>query len=104
MSEEKNTMVVLNEQGTEEEMEILFTFKDNERNKSYVLLVPLAQIEEEEVREEGEEFVDVYAFSYTENEDGSTGELNPIETQEEWDMVDEMLEAFESESLEAEEE
>ncbi|NEU02807.1 DUF1292 domain-containing protein, partial [Escherichia coli] len=34
------------------------------------------------------------ASSFTPNEDGENGELFPIETDEEWDMIEETLNTF----------
>ena len=42
---------------------------------------------------EGEE-VELQAFSYVEAEDGTEGDLLPIETDEEWDMIEEVLNTF----------
>ena len=42
---------------------------------------------------EGEE-VELSAFSFVQQEDGKQGQLGPIETEEEWDMIEEVLNTF----------
>ena len=76
MNEEK--IVILNEEGQEVEMEILFTFDSDETNKQYVLYF-----------DPTDEAGQVYVSSYTEE-----GALNPIEEESEWDMINEVFETF----------
>ena len=66
--------------------EVLFTFESEDYNKSYVLCYPAGIPEGEEV--------ELQAFSYVEAEDGTEGQLNPIETEAEWDMIEEVLNTF----------
>lgn len=91
-------ITVVDENGNEELYEVLFTFDSEEFDKSYVLYYPLGAEEDDE----GE--IEIQASSFTEKEDAegkiSGGELRPIETDEEWDMIEEMLNTF----LEQEEE
>lgn len=75
---ESNVMFVEDENGKEKEMEILFTFDNEEKNKSYVVF--------QDASHENEE---VYASCYDDE-----GNLTPIETEEEWEMVEEVLGAF----------
>ena len=70
---EDNKMIVYDEQGNEIEMEIMFTFDDDNHN-SYVI------------------FFNVYAGKY--NEDG---QLDTDLTEEEFAMCQEVLGAFEDE-------
>ena len=71
-------LVVIDDEGKEIEMEILFTFEDDSRTKQYVLYTnPLD--------EEGE----VFASSY-DNE----GHLFPITDEAEWQMVEEVFAAY----------
>ena len=81
-----NWITVIDEDGNEELYEILFTFESEEFGKSYVLYYPASSEEDEN----GE--IEVLAASFTPGE--NEGELKPIETQEEWDMVEEMLNTF----------
>ena len=42
---------------------------------------------------EGEE-IELQAYSYVETEDGGEGNLEPIESDAEWDMIEEVLNTF----------
>lgn len=79
------TMVVVDEQGNEQVYEIVLTFKNEEFGKSYVIY-----------KLPGDEEDEVFASSYDDSEtDG--GDLKPIETDEEWDMIEEVLNSFQDE-------
>lgn len=85
--EPKERIIIPDEHGEEHLFETLFTFNVDETQTSYVAVVPVEQADEEEV--------EVYAFRYEEKgpaEDDIA--LFPIETDEEWDMVEEMLETL----------
>ena len=58
--------------------------------KNYVLLVP-AGAEEDEAGE-----IEIQAYSFTENEDGREGNLEPIpeDSDAEWDMIEEVFNSF----------
>lgn len=75
---ETNTMFVTDESGNEKEMEILFTFEDEEKGRKYVVFA--------DPEDEGEE---VFASAYDDE-----GNLMPIETDEEWQMIEEVIGAF----------
>lgn len=77
------SLFVQDEHGNEQEMEILFTFDDDSRNKKYVVFKHPGEDDE------------VFASIYDE-----AGNLLPIETQEEWDMIEEVIGAFEDEENE----
>lgn len=79
-------ITIFDEEGNETLHEILFTFESEDFNKSYVLVYPAGTIDDEDV--------ELQAFSYTEASDGTTGSLQPIETEQEWDMVEEVLNTF----------
>lgn len=79
-------ITILDEQGNESLYEILFTFDSEDFEKSYVLVFPAGMGEGEEVELE--------AFSYTENDGGLEGTLSPIETDAEWEMIEEVLNTF----------
>ncbi|MGM9928283.1 MAG: DUF1292 domain-containing protein [Bacillus sp. (in: firmicutes)] len=85
MNEEQITIV--DENGNEQLCQIMFNFHSDEFNKSYVLCYPIGEEDEN-----GE--VLVQAFAYVEGEDGNEGDLLPIETDEEWDLVEEMFNTF----------
>lgn len=78
---EDKRLLVVDEEGNETEMEIMFTFNHN--NKDFVVYFNPAQ--------EGEE-IDVFSSIYDEY-----GNLYPIESDEDWDVVDQMINAFTSE-------
>ncbi|MFR7555966.1 DUF1292 domain-containing protein [Longicatena caecimuris] len=75
---ETNTMFVTDESGNEKEMEILFTFEDEEKGRKYVVFA--------DHEDEGEE---VFASAYDDE-----GNLMPVETDEEWQMIEEVIGAF----------
>lgn len=79
---ESKSMFVKDEFGNEQEMEILFTF-DYESTK-YVVFRSVSDVDGE-----------VFASAYNDE-----GELLPIETEEEWQMVEEVLLAFTEEDNE----
>lgn len=98
MEEERERIIIPDENGDEHLFEELFKFTVDETGKSYILLVPVGS-EDEEDDEEG---VEVLAFRYVDNGDDKDLELHHIETDEEWDIVEEMLNTFEDEQDEEE--
>jgi uncharacterized protein YrzB (UPF0473 family) len=88
MDHGENNITVVDENGNEQLCEVLFTFDSDEFGKSYVLYYPVGAEEDEE------EEIEIHASSFTPTEDGQDGELMPIESDEEWDMIEEMLETF----------
>ncbi len=78
-----NTLYIKDENGKEVAMDILFTFESDETNKKYVIF-----------EDPNDELGEVYAYSYDED-----GNLSAIETDEEWEMVEEVLGAFSEENL-----
>ena len=81
---EMNTLTVIDENGQELEFEILFTFDSPEYNKNYVVYM---SPDEADLDDDG--FPEIHVSSYTVNEDGEGGGLEPIEDEAEWDMVEE---------------
>lgn len=79
---EEETLVVIDELGNELEAVIIMTFESEEFGKSYVVY----RLKDDE----SEEF---FAASFN-PEDGDEGQLYQIETDEEWDFVEEVLENF----------
>ena len=72
--EERELITLVDEQGNETLFEILLTIDGKEGfGKNYVLLIP-ANAEEDENGE-----VEIQAYSFTENEDGTEGDLQPIQ-------------------------
>jgi uncharacterized protein YrzB (UPF0473 family) len=94
--EEKERIVIPDENGEEHLFEILFTFDVETTNNSYMVLTPVGEEEEE---------VEVFAFRYEEQGDGDGEDdlaLFPIETEAEWEIVEEMLNTFEDDEPESE--
>ncbi|MEI5905737.1 DUF1292 domain-containing protein [Bacillus spongiae] len=81
-------ITVIDEQGNEQLCEVLFTFENDEFGKSYVLYYPVGAEEDEN------EEIEIHAASFNPNAEGEEGELKPIETDKEWDMIEEMLNTF----------
>ncbi|KHO12360.1 hypothetical protein OA78_1720 [Latilactobacillus curvatus] len=86
--DEEQQITLIDDQGNEELYQVLFTFDSEDYGKSYVLLYPTSAEEDEEV--------DIQAFSFTSDDagDASKGDLFPIEDDEEWEMVEEVLNTF----------
>ncbi|ATH92585.1 hypothetical protein ACH95_10255 [Bacillus glycinifermentans] len=82
---EKNITIV-DDKGNEQLCEVLFTFDSDKFDKSYVLYYPIEAQDDEEI--------EIHASSFIPNENGEDGELMPIETDEEWDMIEETLNTF----------
>ena len=83
---ESNTLFVRDEQGNEIEMEILFTFEDDAMKKKYVVF-----------QDPQDESGEVFASAYDE-----AGNLLPVETEGEWQMIEEVLGAFSADDEEVE--
>ncbi|GAA0457197.1 DUF1292 domain-containing protein [Alkalibacillus silvisoli] len=85
--QEKERIIIPDESGEEHLFDVLFTFDVDHTEKSYLVAVPVEQAEEEEV--------EVFAFRFEETEgDPDDLTLYQIETDEEWEMVEEMLSTF----------
>ena len=85
--EKKERIIIPDDDGVEHLFEVLFTFDVDATNQSYIAVVPVEQADDEEV--------EVYAFRYEEKEnDDEDLALFPIESDEEWDMVEEMLQTL----------
>ncbi|MBU9712537.1 DUF1292 domain-containing protein [Evansella tamaricis] len=86
-AEDEERIIIPDENGDEHLFEVLFTFDVDETGKSYMVLVPEGSNESEE------DEVEVTAFRFEEPE-GEDLALYPLETDEEWDMVEELLSTF----------
>ncbi len=86
------TLTIIDENGKEVACEILFTFHSDEFNKNYVLFFAKG------ADEKGEN-VEINAAVYADD-----GELFDVETDEEWEMLEEVLAEFEEDNLLADEE
>ena len=87
-AQEENLITLVDDNGNETLYEVLFTFESEDYGKSYILLIPAGS--------EPEEQVDFLAFSFNPDEDGEAtdAELFDIESDEEWDMVEGVLDTF----------
>ncbi|WP_100331659.1 DUF1292 domain-containing protein [Bacillus xiapuensis] len=94
MEHGEKQITIIDENGNEQLCEVLFTFDSDKFEKSYVLYFPVGAEEDEN------EEIEIHASAFIPAEDGQDGELMPIESDEEWDMIEEMLNTF----LEEEEE
>lgn len=85
---EDRQITLIDDQGNEELYEILFTFHSDDYDKSYILLYPAATNEDEEI--------EVLAFSYDADSEGdvTSSDLHEIEEDEEWNMVQGVLNTF----------
>ncbi|MGL4624638.1 MAG: DUF1292 domain-containing protein [Culicoidibacterales bacterium] len=90
---EKELLTIIDENGTEVLCEVLFTFDSADFNKSYVIYYPFGVEEDEDGN------LPLYAASF-DPEVGTDGKLLPVTTDEEWDMIEELVATF----LEEEEE
>jgi len=79
---DEKSFTVIDEEGNEILYEVVLTFKSDETEKSYVIY-----------KFPGEDQEEVFAAIYDEDaKDG--GNLIQIETDQEWDMVEEVLNTF----------
>ena len=78
-----NTLYIKDENGKEVAMDILFTFESDDTNKKYVIF-----------EDPNDELGEIFAYAYDDE-----GNLSAIETDEEWEMVEEVLGAFSEENL-----
>ncbi|MCI5775538.1 MAG: DUF1292 domain-containing protein [Aerococcus sp.] len=84
---EDDLITLVDEEGNEKDYRILFTFHSDDYQRSYVLIVPNETADDEEVS--------VEAYAYTSEDDSEEiGTLEEIESDEEWDMVEEVLNTF----------
>ncbi|NIK69772.1 MULTISPECIES: DUF1292 domain-containing protein [unclassified Paenibacillus] len=77
--EEPEIIYIPDEDGNEEEFEVIMKFEVDGSDSKYMMVVPLAS--------ESDEEDEVYAFRY--EEEGDDLKLYTIEDEEEWNMVEE---------------
>lgn len=88
---EPEIIYIPDDEGNEEEFEVIMKFEVDDSDKKYMMLVPVAG----ENEENDDEVEEVYAFRYEEQGDELT--LYTIEDEAEWDMVEETFHALMSE-------
>lgn len=88
--EEPDTIVMVDDEGNEVECEVLFTFDCEDTGKSYMVYT------DNTMDENGD--MNVYASIVSDDSD----ELLPIETEEEQEMIEELMEDFVNGTLDEE--
>ena len=83
----KEKFKLKDEFGKETTYDVLFTFDNEETNKSYVVYT------DNSLDDEGN--VQVYASVYHPNSDNNN--LDPVETEKEWQIIDNILETIQEE-------
>ena len=81
---DENKVIFTDEEGNEHEFELVFTFESEKTGKSYAVLG----------KDDGNDGLEIVAATYAPTEDDELGELNPIESDEEWAMVEETIDSF----------
>lgn len=77
--EEPEIIYIPDEEGNEEEFEVIMKFEMDDSDAKYMMVVP--------VHSEDEDTDEVYAFRY--EEDGDELKLYTIEDEDEWNIVEE---------------
>jgi len=89
MSKDQNgkddVITLVDDNGNETLFNILFTFDSEDFDHSYILLYPADAAADDEV--------DIQAYIFN-PDDGDNGELKLIESDDEWDMVEQVLNTF----------
>ena len=88
MEEKKNKFVVINDEGKEIECEVLFTFESEETNKNYIVYTDNTMDEIGNIK--------VYASIFDPNNENT--KLEPIETEKEWKIIENILETLQEEA------
>ncbi|KZE77432.1 MULTISPECIES: DUF1292 domain-containing protein [Paenibacillus] len=93
LQEEPEIIYIPDEEGNEEEFEVIMKFEVDGSDKKYMMVVPVDADEESD---------EVYAFRY--EEDGDDLQLYTIEDEEEWNIVEETFNTLMDEYDDEEEE
>ncbi len=83
----KNTFTMLDENGTEVEYDVLFTFESDETKKNYIVYTDNTKDELGNI--------EVYASIY--HPEDNNGRLEAIETEKEWKVIETILETLQEE-------
>lgn len=92
MDNENNTFTIVDDEGNEVVCEILFTFDCNENGKSYIVYTDNALDENGNTK--------VYASGY--DPEGKDTTLLPIETEREWEIVENILNELQEQMMDGE--
>ena len=92
--EEERMITLIDDEGNEVLFEVLMTIDGQEEfGKNYVLLLPAGS-------QESDEEVEISVYSFTQNEDGTEGDLTPIpeDAEDEWAMIEDVFSQFQEEA------
>ena len=81
MLDKSGKIIIKNDSNEEIECDVLFTFDNNDTNKSYIVYTDNTKDELGNIK--------VYANTY--NEDDEEGNLGNIETDEEWNIIEQIF-------------
>ena len=81
MLDKSGKIIIKNDKNEEIECDVLFTFDNNDTNKSYIVYTDNTKDELGNIK--------VYANTY--NEDDEEGTLGNIETEEEWNIIEQIF-------------
>ncbi len=87
---EEMTFKVVNDEGVEVECEVLFTFENEETGKNYIVFTD-GEIDEEDG------CTKVYANVIEYGDDGESATLRGIETEEEYAVIEDILQKLQTE-------
>ena len=92
MLDKSGKIIIKNDENEEIECDVLFTFDNNDTNKSYIVYTDNTKDDLGNIK--------VYANTY--NEEDEEGTLGNIETEEEWKLIEGILTSLSNETEEAE--
>ena len=81
-----NQFIFIDENGNETLCEVIFTYESEENGKNYVFF---AEVDKKD--ENGNVVVGVSSYNPTEN---GFDELEPVESEEEWEMLEEVFQSY----------
>ena len=90
----ENQLIFTDDKGDEVLCDIIFTYHSEEYNKDYVFFTPVGASDDDDN-------IQVSCASYIPQEDG-IGELNEVTSDEEWEMLSEVFNAYVNEDDEEE--
>ncbi len=91
IKEEIGSFKVMNDDGIEVECEVLFSFESEETGKNYIVYTDNTLDEDDNTR--------VFASIYDPDEEETV--LQPIETDEEWAIIEKILDALQNDDLDS---
>ena len=81
MLDKSGKIIIKNENNEEIECDVLFTFDNNDTNKSYIVYTDNTKDDLGNIK--------VYAITYNDNDE--EGVLGNIETEEEWEIIEQIF-------------